>query len=179
MSNDAVSEPGLSPPLHPEFQAAVRAEQIKALYRAPAIMLINPINASILAVVLWPAYPAWILLLWIGLFCVVVGLRFVDRARYLRQPHGQPARGWLGQAFYRRRRRDGFALGSRRIGRLRIAGSGRSRRRHVRARRHDGRRRVSSNRRICRPFSVTRCPPPFRKSFVIWRRGIVLRSRWA
>jgi diguanylate cyclase (GGDEF)-like protein/PAS domain S-box-containing protein len=50
-------------------------------------MLVNPINASILAAVLWPAYPAWILLLWIGLFCAVVGVRLVDRARYLRQPH--------------------------------------------------------------------------------------------
>ena len=35
--------------------AAVRAEQIKVLYQAPAIMLANPINASIVAVVLWPA----------------------------------------------------------------------------------------------------------------------------
>jgi len=50
-------------------------------------MLVNPINASILAAVLWPSYPAWILLLWIGLFCVVVSVRLVDRARYLRQPH--------------------------------------------------------------------------------------------
>ena len=74
-------------PLEPlELKMTIRAEQIKALYRAPAIMLVNPINASILAAVLWPAYPAWILLLWIGLFCVVVGVRFVDRAHYLRQP---------------------------------------------------------------------------------------------
>jgi hypothetical protein len=71
----------------PESQAIVRAEQIKALYRAPAIMLVNPINAALLAVVLWQAYPAWILLAWIGLFCVVVGVRYADRARYLRQPH--------------------------------------------------------------------------------------------
>jgi diguanylate cyclase (GGDEF)-like protein/PAS domain S-box-containing protein len=69
------------------MQRTVRAEQIEALYRAPAIMLANPINASILAVVLWPAYPAWILLLWIALLCVVVMVRFIDRARYLRQPH--------------------------------------------------------------------------------------------
>jgi diguanylate cyclase (GGDEF)-like protein/PAS domain S-box-containing protein len=81
-----VLERGSTPPEKPEFQAAIRVEQIKALYRAPAIMLVNPFNASFLAVVLWPAYPAWILLLWIGLFCVVVSVRFVDRARYLRQP---------------------------------------------------------------------------------------------
>ena len=69
------------------MRQTVRAEQIDALYRAPAIMLVNPINASILAVVLWPAYPAWILLLWVALFCLVVSARFIDRARYLRQPH--------------------------------------------------------------------------------------------
>lgn len=80
-----VLERNSTPPEKPEL-AAIRVEQIKALYRAPAIMLVNPFNASFLAVVLWPAYPAWILLLWIGLFCVVVSVRFVDRARYLRQP---------------------------------------------------------------------------------------------
>jgi hypothetical protein len=84
MPNNAL-ERGSTPPEQPELQAAIRVEQIKALYRSPAIMLVNPFNASFLAVVLWQAYPAWILLLWIGLFCVVVGARFVDRARYLRQ----------------------------------------------------------------------------------------------
>jgi diguanylate cyclase (GGDEF)-like protein/PAS domain S-box-containing protein len=70
----------------PDFAPAVRTEQIKALYHAPAIMLANPINASALAVVLWSVYPAWILLLWVASFWVVVGVRFADRARFLRQP---------------------------------------------------------------------------------------------
>ena len=74
-----------SSPDDANLRAEIRAEQIKALYRAPAIMLVNPINASILATVLWPVYPAWILLIWIGMFCVVVGVRLVDRANYLRQ----------------------------------------------------------------------------------------------
>ena len=87
MLNEAFFEDSPAPLNQPEFQAAVHAAQIKALYHAPAIMLVNPINASILAAVLWPSYPAWILLLWIGLFCVVVSVRLVDRARYLRQPH--------------------------------------------------------------------------------------------
>jgi len=87
MRNEALFERGSTPPSQPEFQAAIHAAQINALYHAPAIMLVNPINASILAAVLWPSYPAWILLLWIGLFCVVVSVRLVDRARYLRQPH--------------------------------------------------------------------------------------------
>ena len=86
MHNKGLFERDPAPLSQPELKAAVRAEQIKALYHAPAIMLVNPINASILAAVLWQAYPAWILLLWIGLFCVVVSVRFVDRARYLRQP---------------------------------------------------------------------------------------------
>jgi len=76
-----------TPPNQLEFQTAVHAAQIKTLYRAPATMLVHPIAAALLAAVLWPAYPAWVLLLWVGLFCVVVSLRFVDRARYLRQPH--------------------------------------------------------------------------------------------
>ncbi len=86
MRNEPFFAPGTTSANQQEFQTAVRAEQIKALYHAPAIMLVNPINASILAAVLWPAYPAWILLLWIGLICVAVGARFVDRARYLQQP---------------------------------------------------------------------------------------------
>jgi len=87
MRNEALFERGPIRPNQPEFQAAVRAAQINALYHAPAIMLVNPVNAAILAAVLWQDYPAWILLLWIGLFCVVVSVRLVDRARYLRQPH--------------------------------------------------------------------------------------------
>jgi diguanylate cyclase (GGDEF)-like protein/PAS domain S-box-containing protein len=87
MRNEAIFERDPTPANRPELQAAVRAEQIKALYHAPAIMLVNPVNASLLAAVLWHAYPAWILLLWVGLVCVVVSARFVDRARYLRQPH--------------------------------------------------------------------------------------------
>jgi diguanylate cyclase (GGDEF)-like protein/PAS domain S-box-containing protein len=90
MPNECVFEHDRPPPNQAEFHAAVLAQQIKALYGAPAIMLANPINASILAVVLGQAYPPWILLLWIGLFCIVVGIRFGDRARYLRhlqKPH--------------------------------------------------------------------------------------------
>jgi hypothetical protein len=52
MRGDTPFQRGPSPPSQPEFQAAVHAAQIKALYHAPAIMLVNPINASILAAVL-------------------------------------------------------------------------------------------------------------------------------
>jgi diguanylate cyclase (GGDEF)-like protein/PAS domain S-box-containing protein len=86
MPNKAIFAHGRDPTDRADSAATIRSAQIKTLYQAPAIMLTNPINASILAAVLWQAYPAWILLLWIGLFCVVVGIRFADRAQYLRQP---------------------------------------------------------------------------------------------
>jgi diguanylate cyclase (GGDEF)-like protein/PAS domain S-box-containing protein len=86
MRNDTVFDCGTTHQIEPEFQTAVRAEQIGAIYSAPAIMLLNPINASILAIVLWPAYPAWLLVAWVALFCLVIGVRLIDRVRYLRQP---------------------------------------------------------------------------------------------
>ena len=52
MLNEAFFEDSPAPLNQPEFQAAVHAAQIKALYHAPAIMLVNPINASFLAAVL-------------------------------------------------------------------------------------------------------------------------------
>lgn len=86
MPNKVPFEHGPNPTDQTDFLTTIQGERIKTLYQAPAIMLTNPINASILAAVVWEAYPAWILLLWIGLFCVVVGMRFADRARYLRSP---------------------------------------------------------------------------------------------
>ena len=71
MHNKGRSERDPAPLSQPELKATVRAEQIRALYHAPAIMLVNPINASILAAVLWQAYPAWILLVWVGLFALL------------------------------------------------------------------------------------------------------------
>jgi len=85
MPNEVLLQRGPTAPHQPGFQAAIRAEQIKALYHAPPIMLVNPINASFLAVVLWQDYPPWLLLVWVGLLCVVVSVRFADRARYIRQ----------------------------------------------------------------------------------------------
>lgn len=72
-------------PNQADIRQAVRTEQIEALYHAPPIMLVNPINAAIIAFVLWRSYPAWILILWVSLFCLVVGVRFIDRARYMRR----------------------------------------------------------------------------------------------
>ena len=87
MRNDPVLEGSPTRLSQAKVQTAARAEQIKALYHAPPIMLFNPINAALLAAALWRAFPAWPLLIWVGLFCVVVSARFLDRARFLRQPY--------------------------------------------------------------------------------------------
>ncbi len=87
-------ERGLPAPDESREQASIRAEQIKVLYDAPAIMLANPIIASIFAAALWHAYQPWILLLWVASFCFLVSARFADRARYLRQPSARTAGAW-------------------------------------------------------------------------------------
>ena len=87
MHNNSVLEDIPAGPDQAKLQTAISAEQIKALYQTPAIMLFNAVNAVILAAVLWQAYPAWVLLLWVGLFCGVLSARFVERARFLREPH--------------------------------------------------------------------------------------------
>ena len=87
MHNNSVLEDIPAGPDQAKLQTAISAEQIKALYQTPAIMLFNAVNAVILAAVLWQAYPAWVLLLWVGLFCGVFSARFVERARFLREPY--------------------------------------------------------------------------------------------
>ncbi len=87
MHNNSVLEDIPAGPDQAKLQTAISAEQIKALYQTPAIMLFNAVNAVILAAVLWQAYPAWVLLLWVGLFCGVLSARFVERARFLREPY--------------------------------------------------------------------------------------------
>jgi diguanylate cyclase (GGDEF)-like protein len=77
----------------------VRNEQVRLLYGAPAITLINLINAPLTAAVLWNVYPHWMLLSWIGGFVVVVAVRGVLWAAYnRRKPPPRQARAW-GVAF--------------------------------------------------------------------------------
>ncbi len=66
----------------------MRAEQVHALYRAPPIMLFNPVCASVTAAVLWPLFPGWMLLAWVALFWIVTGVRLLDRRGFRRD---QPA----------------------------------------------------------------------------------------
>jgi hypothetical protein len=53
----------------------VEAEQTR-------LLLNNPIDAGLVALVVWPLYPAWVLALWLGLFCLVSLARALLRHRY-------------------------------------------------------------------------------------------------
>ena len=68
------------------LEEALRSEQVKILYSSPVAIFFNLIVASIVAVVLWHICPAWILFLWLALFGIVVGARFIDQKRYLGEP---------------------------------------------------------------------------------------------
>jgi signal transduction histidine kinase len=70
--------------------AAVQAEQIRTLYRQSlAVIAVNPLNAAIVAAVLWPrtAYPG-LLLGWVSAMVVVFFIRAGLRRAYL---HAQPS----------------------------------------------------------------------------------------
>lgn len=78
---------------------AVRAEQIRLLFGAPAITLINLVNAPLVAAVLWSVYPHWSLLAWIGLHVAVIVGRGVLWRRFLSaRPSARDAGAW-GVAF--------------------------------------------------------------------------------
>jgi diguanylate cyclase (GGDEF)-like protein/PAS domain S-box-containing protein len=61
---------------------AVEAEQIRLLLQNPADVPANLINTVLVAVVVWPLYPAWAMLLWLALVCVVNLARATLRRRY-------------------------------------------------------------------------------------------------
>jgi diguanylate cyclase (GGDEF)-like protein/PAS domain S-box-containing protein len=74
---------------------AVVAEQVRLHYESPATVLVNLVTAPIAAALLWPIYPAWLLLGWVGLFFVVIAARLRLWRRFLRrQPAMQDAKRW-------------------------------------------------------------------------------------
>lgn len=79
--------------------AAVEDEQVRLLYGSPIIVLINPINASIVASLLWQMYPTVIVLGWVGLFVIVIGARALLSYRF--RSHQQPIQdaGRWGRSF--------------------------------------------------------------------------------
>ncbi len=77
------------------IEAEVAAATTRLLYRSPVAMVINLINAPIVAVVLHGAYPGWALVLWVGLVYAVVGARLVNWRVYHRRPSPPAAaRAW-------------------------------------------------------------------------------------
>ena len=86
--------------------AVVLAEQVKLLYGSPIIVLINPVNASIVAVLLWQMYPAWVIFVWLGLFLVVTGVRAFLAHRYRRQQQTVDCRRYEDSMDIDRRQRE-------------------------------------------------------------------------
>jgi signal transduction histidine kinase/CheY-like chemotaxis protein len=65
-------------------QAAVKAEQIRTLYRQSlAIVAVNPLNAAIVAAVLWPMADHRLLIGWIAAMTAATVVRALLRQRYL------------------------------------------------------------------------------------------------
>jgi signal transduction histidine kinase/ActR/RegA family two-component response regulator len=65
--------------------AAVHAEQIRTLYRQSlAIAAVNPLNAAIVAAVLWPSASPRLLIAWVVAMTAVTLVRAVMRHRYFR-----------------------------------------------------------------------------------------------
>ena len=67
-------------------EKAVLLEQIRVLYRTPAVVFVNLLNASLTAYVLRDLLPVRMFVGWVGLFCIVVLARFLDCRRYMRAP---------------------------------------------------------------------------------------------
>jgi hypothetical protein len=61
---------------HPATDAAVHAEQIRTLYsQSLAIIAVNPLNAAIIAVVIWPWADHGLLTAWVAAMAGVAVLR--------------------------------------------------------------------------------------------------------
>ena len=67
-------------------RAAVKAEQIRGLYRSPVAMYINLVNAPIVTAVLWHERSSARLAVWLAIFLIVVPLRLWLRRRFLGSP---------------------------------------------------------------------------------------------
>jgi signal transduction histidine kinase/DNA-binding response OmpR family regulator len=63
------------------IEEAVRVEKLRILCGSSAALWFNPILACIVAVEFRHVYPAWGLLLWLGLFCVVIAARILNQRR--------------------------------------------------------------------------------------------------
>ena len=72
--------------------AALRAERIRTLYRQhPALIIVNPINAAIVAALLWTSTPPLMLTGWVAAMLLVTTVRVLLRRRYLEVQPGPEA----------------------------------------------------------------------------------------
>lgn len=74
--------PGRAVGFHPADRA-VEAEQIRLLLKNPVDVPANLINTVLVAVVVWPLYPAWVMVVWLEFVCVVNLTRALLRQRFL------------------------------------------------------------------------------------------------
>lgn len=78
---------------------AVRAELVRALYESVAVPLMNLVIVAISAIVLWPIYPAWVVLAWTGAAIAVGAFRLVLWLRFKRRQQDAGATGSWAFAF--------------------------------------------------------------------------------
>jgi hypothetical protein len=64
------------------LNAALVAEQVRSITQNRLDLIANEVNACIVGAVLWKLYPEWVVLTWLGLFSIVVVVRFILRRRY-------------------------------------------------------------------------------------------------
>ncbi len=67
----------------------VRTEQLRLLYGAPVVLLINVVNALITVAVLRYVYPAWMIVCWLGAIVVLVAGRLVLWRRFKKATRNQ------------------------------------------------------------------------------------------
>jgi diguanylate cyclase (GGDEF)-like protein/PAS domain S-box-containing protein len=76
--------------------ARVRAEQAKLLYRSGAIIWLNAVLGFITVLELKTAYTTWALHVWLAGLCLAVGVRLLDRKRFLSKARDdEPAEHWF------------------------------------------------------------------------------------
>ena len=64
---------------------AVREELVRALFASVAAPLMNLVVVAISAVVLWPVFPAWIILAWTGVAIAVAAFKLALWLRFKRR----------------------------------------------------------------------------------------------
>ncbi len=77
-----MSAPVGSAPVSAGTEGAVEAEQLRLLMRNSADVPVTLINAGLVALVVWPLYPAALVALWLGLFATTGLTRILLRRRF-------------------------------------------------------------------------------------------------